>query len=97
MGPYTEQETIWDSANQLSLTLVTQQNSTTPNSKHSEQVTRFLQQELNACRRERDVLIAQLEELEGLLICPESDDLAMEPARVASETNFCDSKGSWWP
>ena len=53
--------------------------------------TRFLQQDLSACTRERDVLIAQLnqltpalseaqlEELEGLRTCPESDLLAMEP------------------
>ena len=52
---------------------------------------RFLQQDLSACTRERDVLIAQLnqltpalseaqlEELEGLRTCPESDLLAMEP------------------
>ena len=53
--------------------------------------TRFLQQDLSACTRERDVLIAQLnqltpalseaqlEELEGLRTCPESDTLSMEP------------------
>ena len=52
---------------------------------------RFLQQDLSSCTRERDVLIAQLnqltptlsesqlEELDGLRTCPESDLLPMEP------------------
>ena len=52
---------------------------------------RFLQQDLSPCTRERDVLFAQLnqltptlsesqlEELDGLRTCPESDLLPMEP------------------
>ena len=52
---------------------------------------RFLQQDLSSCTRERDVLIAQLnqltptlsesqlDELDGLRTCPESDLLSMEP------------------
>ena len=66
MGPCTRSAGRNLAASQQAVTLPAQQDSTTPNPQHLDQLSakdqsKFLQKELNSCMRERLMLKAQLE------------------------------------